>query len=232
MAPEPRMFDFHVHTTQSDGALIPAETFRRAQVRGIDVLGLADHTDFATTPRVVGENLQAVLRERELGTGLIPFCGVELTHVRPPHIAHLVETARQAGAEYVVVHGESPVEPVEAGTNRAAIEAGCDILAHPGMISEENAGLAAEKGVLLEISSKAGHSLANGHVAGMAQRCGALLIFGSDSHEPGHMHSLEEAARVLRCAGLDQEETDRAFVNARSLFDRLYQKYVEDARNA
>ena len=51
------------------------------------------------------------------------------------------------------MHGETICEPVAPGTNRAAIEAGVDILAHPGLITEEEARLAASKGVLLEVSS-------------------------------------------------------------------------------
>ena len=59
------------------------------------------------------------------------------------------------------------MEPVETGTNLAAIEAGVDILAHPGLITPEEATLAAERGVALEITTRAGHSLTNGHVAAM-----------------------------------------------------------------
>lgn len=225
------MLDFHVHTTLSDGGLIPSEIFRRAQVKGIDVLGLADHTDFATTARIIEENLQAVLRERELEGGITTFCGVELTHVRPPYIAHLTETARQAGAEYVIVHGETIVEPVEPGTNRAGIEAGCDYLAHPGIISEEDVKLAVERGVLLEISSKKGHSLSNGHVARLAKEHGAKLVYGSDTHDPAGLHSYEEATKVLRAAGLSEEEAAAAMGNAREFYSRLYRKYVEEARD-
>ena len=65
----------------------------------------------------------------------------------------------------MVVHGETLVEPVEEGTNHEAIMAGVDILAHPGLISEEDVRLAKERKVLLEISARKGHSLSNGHVA-------------------------------------------------------------------
>ena len=231
MSPAPRMLDFHIHTTLSDGCLIPSEVFRRAQVAGIEVVGLADHADFATTVRVVEENLQAVLRERELPGGVVPFCGVELTHVRPALIGPLVETARQAGAEYVMVHGETVAEPVEPGTNRAAIEAGCDYLAHPGLISEEEARLAAERGVLLEISAKPGHCLANGHVARVARECGASLVYGSDTHDPSGLGGYQWALGVLRAAGLSGEEAEAAFENARRFFRRLHRRYVEEARD-
>lgn len=231
MVREPAMLDFHTHTTASDGGLGIAELMRRAQVKGIHVIGIADHADFSTTARIVQENLQAVLRERELATGITPFCGIELTHVRPAHIGHLVESARQSGAEFVIVHGETISEPVEPGTNRAGIEAGCEILAHPGIISESEARRAAERGVLLEISSKPGHSLANGHVAAVARAVGAKVVYGSDTHLPEQLHNYDDAQRVLRAAGLSEQEAEQAFENARELFRRLFRKYVEEARD-
>ena len=50
-------------------------------------------------------------------------------------IAPLSCRARALGAQIVLVHGETIVEPVPPGTNHQAIEAGVDILAHPGLIS-------------------------------------------------------------------------------------------------
>ncbi|MBN1810029.1 MAG: histidinol phosphate phosphatase domain-containing protein [Planctomycetes bacterium] len=220
------MLDFHVHSFASDGALGPAEIFRRARVAGIDVVGISDHADFSNAVRLVQENLQAASRERRLHGGVIAFAGIELTHVRPAHIPHLAQTARHAGAEYVIVHGETVVEPVEPGTNRSAIEAHCDILAHPGLISAEDAALAAQNGVLLEISSKDGHSLSNGHVASVARETGASLVFGSDTHLPGHLKDRDAAARVLQAAGLDAAEVEKAFSNALDLFRRLFDQFV------
>ena len=61
---------------------------------------------------------------------------------------------------------------MQKGTNRAAIEAGADIVSHPGIISTEDLLLAKEKGVALEITSRKGHSLSNGHVAKEAIKFG------------------------------------------------------------
>ena len=85
--------------------------------------------------------------------------GMEITHVPKGLIGELISEARKLGAMYVVVHGETLAEPVEEGTNHEAILAGADILAHPGLITEEDARLAAERGVLLEISARKGHCL-------------------------------------------------------------------------
>jgi histidinol phosphatase-like PHP family hydrolase len=104
-------------------------------------------------------------------TRLIP--GIELTHIPPEMFAELVVQSRELGAKIIVGHGETVMEPVKTGTNLAAIKAGVDILAHPGFITEEEAQLAVEKGVYLELTGRKGHSLTNGHVARIAQEAGA-----------------------------------------------------------
>jgi histidinol phosphatase-like PHP family hydrolase len=131
--------------------------------------------------------------------------GVEITHVPPSLIGRYVAVARQLGAKLVVVHGETVVEPVEPGTNRAAIEAGVDILAHPGLITEEEAKLAALGRTHLEITARKGHSLTNGHVAALALKTGAKLVLDTDAHEPGDLIDEPFAKIVATGAGLTEE---------------------------
>ena len=214
------MIDFHTHTLLSDGALVPAEHIRRAQVRGYRILGMSDHVDLATMEQIIPVLLVAAARENELGEMAI-FAGVELTHVRPAHIAEATAQARRCGSQYVICHGETIAEPVQPGTNRAAIEAGVDILAHPGLISPEDATLAAERGVLLEITAKTGHSLCNGYVVNIARQTGAKLIFGSDAHDPEQMPTRDYAEAVCRGAGLDQAEIAAMFAEAEKLAQKL-----------
>ena len=141
-----------------------------------------------------------------------------------------IQLARNLGAQYVIVHGETIVEPVAPGTNRAAIEAGTDILAHPGMITEEDAALAASRNVMLEISAKPGHSLCNGHVAKMALKTGAQLIFGSDSHGPGGFCNRSFAEKVLSGAGLDAKQIEQIFNHAADFArHRLLQNEADNA---
>jgi len=201
--------DLHSHTTHSDGELIPAELLRRVEVAGLSGVVLTDHVDASNVERIVLENGRAVASERKHGV-LMCAVGCELTHVRPAEMGDLVKRARDLGAEFVVVHGESPVEPVAPGTNRAAIEAGCDLLAHPGQISEDDAKLAAERGVLLEISGKPGHSLANGHVAAVAARTGAEVVYGGDCHRVDDIRTPSGARNVLLHAGLSERDADAA----------------------
>jgi len=212
------MYDLHTHSTLSDGVLLPAELARRCMVLGYRGLVISDHVDHSNLEFVV----TALARFCEAVAGaygqmeILPGC--EITHVPPVLIGGLVEKARDVGAEVVLVHGETVAEPVAEGTNRAAIEAGCDVLAHPGRIREQDVALAAERGVLLEISGRRGHSLTNGHVARLALRHGAALSFGSDGHAPGDYPTLEQATTIAVGAGLTPEQAAEVFRNAARAF--------------
>jgi histidinol phosphatase-like PHP family hydrolase len=210
------MIDFHLHTFLSDGELVPAELARRVEVKGFRAFAFADHVDHATVETTVPVLVRAA-RELAAVMPLKVLASCEVTHCRLEHIAAVVARARQLGADLVIVHGESPVEPVLPGTNRAAIEAGADILAHPGFISEADAREAANRGVALEISGRRGHSLTNGYVAALARAVGAAVIFGSDAHSPDDIYDRAGAEAVLRGAGLSAQEVAAAFGYAQRL---------------
>lgn len=200
------LYDLHTHTFLSDGVLSPIELIRRCIVNGYSALGISDHVSASTLERVIREvSLDAELAARYWNFRVL--VGVELTHVPAASIAELAERAKRLGADHVVVHGESPVEPVEPGTNLAA--ACCpavDILAHPGLLTADEAAAAAETGVLIEVTSKDGHSLGNGRVVQVCREAGARLIVNSDSHLPGHILTPEFARRVALAAGLTEAE--------------------------
>jgi histidinol phosphatase-like PHP family hydrolase len=213
--------DLHCHTLHSDGDLGPAEFFRRAEVMGVEGVALTDHVDSSSIERVVEALVLACASEREYGV-LACAAGVEITHVRPKEIPVLVKFARSLGAEFIVVHGESPVEPVIPGTNRAAIEAGCDYLAHPGAITLDDAKLAAERGVVLEVSGRHGHNETNGHIVRVAREAGAQVVYGGDCHEPGNIRTPAGQRGVLLGAGLSEEEVDAALGVAREILSKAH----------
>jgi putative hydrolase len=180
------------------------------------VIAITDHVDASnldfTIPRVA-----AACRELNNRWKITALPGVELTHIPPETFAELTERARALGAMIVVAHGETLVEPVHPGTNRAAIEAKVDILAHPGLITKEEAALAAKNGVFLEITTRKGHSLSNGHVAKIAGETGARLVIDTDSHEPGDLVVDDQARDILLGAGLSGKQADAVFQNSREL---------------
>ena len=215
------MIDFHTHTLFSDGELLLTELVRRAQVRGYRVIGISDHVDASNLDFVVPRGRRAADELRDL-MDIKVAAGAEITHCPPAQIKGLVASARDLGAQYVIVHGETLSEPVMPGTNHAAIEAGCDIVAHPGLIDENDVALAAQKDVHLEISARRGHCLANGHVAALAGKHGAKLLFGSDSHESSDLVECDQRRRILRGAGMTPGEVDVALRNAESLAARIF----------
>ena len=214
------MIDLHTHSLFSDGALLPSELARRAQFAGYKALAITDHVDSSNIdfviPRIAGA-LKDIAKYLDLT--LIP--GAEITHVPPELIGKLVSKARRLGAKIVVVHGETIVEPVIQGTNRAAIDAGADILAHPGLISAADMKKAKQKGVAIEITSRKGHCLSNGHVVKIAMEVGADLIINTDSHNPEDLITIELARIILHSAGIAENAVEKIFANSQKLVDRI-----------
>jgi histidinol phosphatase-like PHP family hydrolase len=214
------MIDLHTHTLNSDGELLPAELWRRAQVKGYRYLGITDHVD-SSNFEAVFTRLKAAALSLNRGEAPVIIPGLEFTHLPPALIGPLTAQARALGAPLIIIHGETLAEPVAPGTNRAALEADIDILAHPGLITLEDAALAKERGIFLEISARKGHCLANGHVARTALAAGASLIVDTDSHGPGDLISRQQAERVALGAGLTETEVRHLFAAAEALARRL-----------
>lgn len=200
------LFDFHTHTSLSDGELSPIELIRRAHVCGYRAIGVTDHA----AEGELGWMLEILVTDCELATqrwGILALPGIELTHVPVEDVGRLAEKAKELGAKIVVVHGETTVEPVIPGTNRAALNSPhVDILAHPGLITPEEVQLARDRGIFLEVSARRGHSLANGHVVRLAREVGAGLLLNSDAHEPGDLLTPETAMKIALGSGLTVEE--------------------------
>jgi len=220
------MIDLHTHSLFSDGELVPSEIVRRSRCIGYTAIAITDHADSSNLdfiiPRVAG--VAKELNQRQ-PVKVVP--GIELTHMPPDLVAPLVKRSRELGAALIVVHGETVAEPVTPGTNRAAIEAKADILAHPGLITHEDAALAAKSGVYLEISSRAGHSLCNGHVAKTALETGAALLLNTDAHSPGDLITDDFAAKVVEGSGLPADSLQNLLANSRQLLERA--GYVLDS---
>ena len=207
------LYDFHTHSYLSDGALAPIELIRRCIHNGYTAMAIADHVTSGIMERVIAEvRGDAMLAaERWDFTCLV---AVEITHVPASAIAELASRARDLGAELVIVHGETIVEPVEPGTNLAAVRCPqVDILAHPGLLTEEEASLAEENDVFLEITRRQGHCLTNGLVAERALEAGARLVVSSDAHAPGDYLTEEFARQVALGAGVPESEIRQILEN-------------------
>ena len=217
------MIDLHTHSIFSDGELIPSELARRAKVTGYSVLAITDHGDHSNFDFII-PRLVKVCQKLTDAYALQVIPGIELTHVPPEYIYDLAVEARRAGAKIIVVHGETIVEPVVAGTNIAALRAPIDILAHPGLITEEEAMEAARNSIYLELTTRKGHSLTNGHVAKMARQAKAPLILNSDSHSPHDLVNRDMARKIAVGAGLSEAETVAMFRNSETQVKKALEK--------
>jgi histidinol phosphatase-like PHP family hydrolase len=198
-------YDLHTHSILSDGEMLPIELIRRMAVLGYSTVAITDHVDTSNAVPVI-ETLKLERESAQL-FGVRLLCGVEITHVPPAQIAGLARQAKKAGADIVVVHGETPVEPVAAGTNHTACSCkDVNVLAHPGLITIEDALLAAKNSIVLELTSRGGHNRTNGHVARIAREAACQLVVNSDAHAPGDL--LDERAKyiVAKGAGLTEAE--------------------------
>jgi len=214
------MIDLHTHSLLSDGELLPSELVRRAVVKGYQAIAITDHVDVSNMDWVVSRLMKDCDElKRYFPIEIIP--GVEVTHVPPERIQPLAEEARKLGAKIVVVHGETIVEPVAPGTNLKALQSPIDILAHPGLITEDEVLLAKENGIMLEITARKGHSLTNGHVAQLALKMGAGLVLNTDAHSPEDLITHDQARNIALGAGLNEEDFSRLRMNARELLERI-----------
>jgi len=216
------VYDFHTHTSLSDGTLSPIELIRRAQITGYRAIALTDHSGLGSLERIIKE----IAEDCNIANAhwdIVAIPGIELTHLPPSAIAEGAKRAKELGAKIVVVHGETITEPVEKGTNLAAVQSPyVDILAHPGLLTLEEAKLAAENGVFLEISARKGHCLANGYIAQLARKTGAKLLVNSDAHNSTDLLTPQLASAIAQGANLTQDELRQVLVtNPLSLLDRL-----------
>jgi histidinol phosphatase-like PHP family hydrolase len=214
------LIDLHTHSVFSDGELIPAELAQRAWAAGYNVLAITDHVDHSNLDFIVPRIVKVCLKITQQGN-IQALPGVEITHVPPADIPSLADEARKLGAQIVTVHGETIVEPVPQGTNFAAVQSAVDILAHPGLITEEEVQLAVKNGVFLEITTRKGHSFTNGHVAQMARKFKANLVLNNDAHAPSDFVGEDMAKAIAYGAGLNDDEVFVMMNNSRRMVEKI-----------
>jgi putative hydrolase len=204
------VYDFHTHSFLSDGELSPVELIRRAVVNGYRAIAVTDHVGPGNLKRVIAELIEEC-RLAEKNWGIIAIPGVELTHVPAGSIASLALEARGFGAELVVVHGETLVEPVEPGTNLAAVSCPeVDILAHPGLLTTKEAELAVLNNIFIEVTARNGHNVGNGHVVKLGREAGVNFLINSDTHSPANLLTESWAGTIALGAGLTEREAETA----------------------
>jgi len=200
--------DLHTHSILSDGELTPSELVRRAMVLGHDAVAITDHVDMTNVDIIVPAIIKAIQLNEDY-IRVIP--GVEITHVPPKQMDRVIKRAKELGAQWIVVHGETLAEPVVKGTNlAAATNPDVDVLAHPGLISEKEMQNAVDNDIYIEVTGRAWHNVTNGHVVSVARNIGAKMIINSDGHGPRDLMDEATAMNVGRGAGMNEKEAKQA----------------------
>ena len=214
--------DFHTHTFFSDGTNSPIELIRYASEAGYGYIAVTDHASYSN----IDELITSVTKDCELAEqywDIRAIPGVELTNIPAKSIDDMAKYAKEKGAKIVVVHGESPVEKVEPGTNWYAVNSKyVDLLAHPGLLTLEEARTAAKNDIYLEITRRSGHSLANGLVAKTAAASGAKLLVNTDAHSHKDLYKPGVQEKIALAAGVPPEEIKKILEdNPQSLIKKL-----------
>ena len=204
------MYNLHAHTFLSDGDLLPSEVAVRYQDKGYKTIAITDHTDYSNIKQIARAIVEFCKHwPKDSAIKVLP--GVELTHLPPEQFKPLATLAKKEGIKIIIAHGETPVEPVAKNTNHLALMADINILAHPGLISDEDTMLAKDRGIFLEITSRKGHNQTNAHVIKQARKFGAKLILNNDSHAPEDIISPTELIQVGLDLGLTQNEINKIY---------------------
>ena len=216
------VYDFHTHTFFSEGSLSPLELIYKATINNYKAIAITDHVGIGSLQRTIAE----VTKDCALAQAhwhIIAIPGVELTLVPAAAIAETAKQAKELGAQLVLVHGETGLEPIEPGTNLAAINSPhVDILAHPGLLTLEEAKTAAANGIFIEITARKAYSARNGHIAKIARLAGTKLLINSDAHEKEELLTPALARAIAEGAGLDDHEIETVLAaNPRSLLQKL-----------
>lgn len=207
-----KRIDLHMHSLFSDGELLPSELARRAANLNHEVIAITDHVDYSNVEQI--PQIQKAIDDINTNWNIKVVLGAEVTHVPTESIDGVAKKAKDLGAQIVVVHGETLNEPVIEGTNYAAVNSEyVDILGHPGLITYEEAQIAKESGIYLEISARSGHCLGNGHVANIATEVGNKLLVNTDTHSPDNLITFEKSYEIALGAGLSKKEAMAAIVD-------------------
>lgn len=205
-------YNLHAHTFLSDGELLPSEVAVRYMDAGYKVIAITDHVDYSNI-RFITKAVLEFCSEWPKNSAIKVLPGIELTHLPPEQFKPLANYARKQGIKIIIAHGETRIEPVVKYTNKLAILAGIDILAHPGLISDHDTLLAKKKQVFLEVTSRRGHADTNNHVIKQAHKFGAKLILNHDSHAPEDIISPVQLIDAAIQAGLTKNEIEKIYMD-------------------
>lgn len=203
----------------SDGNLSISELVFSEKSLGYEAIAITDHASFSNYKNIIDAvNKEKKMLEKEYNIEV--YSGVELTYVPPNRIKELAFLAKGCGADIVVVHGETDSENVPRGTNRAAIEAGVDILAHPGYLTEEDIKISIDNDVCLEITTRPSHRETNGIIFEKVKKIGGKLVCNNDVHAYENILSYDDILKILSRFKITEDDYKLMTKNSRDLLNK------------
>ena len=220
-------FDFHVHTSYSDGEGTAAVMVEAAEARGLEAVAITDHGPELSVG-ISPHNIEPMLSDVELARrdASIPVLrGIEANIIDPTGAIDIDE--RMFGRFDLLLVGlhtlRSPIQDPVALARvyltslvNAMSKTRIDIVAHPfhlhGNLARyltreeilEFMKLAAERGVAIELNSKY-HSPDDDFLRACLRE-GVKLSIGTDAHTPGEVGRIDWALATLRRVGAGESD--------------------------
>ncbi len=180
-------YDFHSHSTASDGTLTPAGLVMRARAAGVEILALTDHDTVAGV---------AQAREAAMKCGLMLIPGVEISVTWQGQTVHIVglnmdprNPVLLKGLDRLLEYRAWRAGEIARRLEKAGI---------PGAL--EGAGALAS-GELVGRTHFARFLVEKGHARDMREVFRKFLVRGKPGHVQGEWATLEEALGWIHGAG-------------------------------
>ena len=220
-------FDFHVHTSYSDGEGTPAAMVEAAEARGLEAVAITDHGPELSVG-ISPDKIEPLLGDVELARmdAAIPVLkGIEANITDPSGSIDIdeqmpskfdillvgIHKLRSPSRDPAVLAREYLTSLVNAMTKGRV-----DVIAHPfhlhvnlaRYLTREDvltfSKLAAERGIAIEINSK--YHLPDEDFLGVCLREGVKFSIGTDAHTPGEVGRVDWALATLRRVGAREED--------------------------
>lgn len=234
--------DLHMHTTETDGKATLREMADAAAALGYQYLAITDHSKALAMANGLDEKrvVEFARQVRELNRDGLPlriFSGLECDILRDGAM-DLAEDAL-AELEWVIasVHSHMNLEESEMTDRlaRAVSSPSVRVLGHPtGRMLlhrdaypfrfDEIAGLAAARGVLLEINASPERLDLNGALLRAAKAKGCRFAISTDAHHPSHLENMRFGVSMARRGWLEAADV----VNTLPLSE--FETFVQRAR--
>jgi len=218
--------DYHTHTVHSHGTGSVDDNVEAALGRGLQTVGIADHSvahlTYGVKRRKIGEYLTCIEHAKRKFDGRIEIKrGIELNIIGLDGSVdmpegdfdmlilgyHKAAVCKNLTTAWTFMTGRHlcHVEKITQAYMRAIQRHGINIVAHPGygvpVDYKKLAQACADYGTLFEINNKHGELVAEDlHAAALTD---VKFVISSDAHSPAHVGVAPRAIELARRAGID-----------------------------